>query len=256
MNAKKQYGKGLSGFVLGLLLATLVIAGVLFFLNQSNKKAFKEEVQKELPPPPEVLVPKDSPPASVPQLPASAEFETSSDVLGEFIEEQQTSEAETHTEAVTPPPVPARTEPRAEQPRTERPRAERPAKPEPKPKPVEKKTEPKAAAKPTPEQILNSGSIEKARKEAQAEQAKKPAATSSGGARVIVQMGSFADRQSAEAHRAKLAMMGVSSNVSEATVNGKSVYRVQSGRLSKAEADSTRKTLQQNGVDSFARSVK
>ena len=64
MNAKKQYGKGLSGFVLGLLLATLVIAGVLFFLNQSNKKAFKEEVQKELPPPPEVLVPKDSPPAS------------------------------------------------------------------------------------------------------------------------------------------------------------------------------------------------
>lgn len=250
MNAKKQYGKGLSGFVLGLLLATLVIAGVLFFLNQSNKKAFKEEVQKELPPPPEVLVPKDSSPASVPQLPASAEFETSSDVLGEFIEEQQASEAETHTEAVTPPPVPARTEPRVE-----RPRAERPAKPEPKPKPAEKKAAPKPAAKPTPEQILNSGSIEKARKEAQAEQAKKPAATS-GGARVIVQMGSFADRQSAEAHRAKLAMMGVSSNVSEATVNGKSVYRVQSGRLSKAEADSARKTLQQNGVDSFARSVK
>ncbi|MDO5639027.1 MAG: SPOR domain-containing protein [Neisseria sp.] len=244
MNAKKQYGKGLSGFVLGLLLATLVIAGVLFFLNQSNKKAFKEEVQKELPPPPEVLTPKDSIPASAPQLPASGEEYAASDILGEFIEDQQASEVIIEQPAVTPAPPPAR---------PAEPRAERPAKPAA--KPAEKKAEPKPAAKPTPEQILNSGSIEKARKEAQTEQAKKPAEASSSGGRVIVQMGSFADRQSAEAHRAKLAMMGVSSNVSEATVNGKNVYRVQSGRLSKAEADSTRKTLQQNGVDSFARSV-
>ncbi len=254
MNAKKQYGKGLSGFVLGLLLATLVIAGVLFFLNQSNKKAFKEEVQKELPPPPEVLTPKDSLPASVPQLPASGEEGyASSDVLGDFIEDQQASEAvSTPPEEVAPVTPPARP---AATPRTEQPRAERPAKPAA--KPAEKKAEPaKPAAKPTPEQILNSGSIEKARKEAQAEKAKQPAKAADSGSRLVVQMGSFADRQSAEAHRAKVAMMGVTSSVSEATVNGKKVYRVQSGRLSKAEADNARKTLQQNGVDSFTRSAK
>lgn len=248
MNAKKQHGKGLSGFVLGLLLATLVIAGVLFFLNKSNKSAFKEEVQKELPPPPpEVLTP-SRPDASMPQLPASSEY-ASSDVLGDFIEEQQASEAVT----VTPvPPVTAPTQ------TVERPRVERPAKPVTPAKPAEKPVEPKKpAAKPTPEQILNSGSIEKARKEAQAEKAKKPAEQAPAAAgRVIVQMGSFADRQSAEAHRAKLAMMGVSSNVTEATVNGKSVYRVQSGRLSAADASQARKVLQQNGVDSFTRSVK
>lgn len=256
MNAKKQYGKGLSGFVLGLLLATLVIAGVLFFLNQSNKKAFKEEVQKELPPPPEVLTPKDSLPASAPQLPASSETETASDALSEFIGEQL-PEMVSEPEVVAPvaPPRPVTPETPRKEPSSQ-------AKPATKPtaKPVEKKAESKPVTKPTPEQILNSGSIEKARKEAQTEKAqvqKQPQAeaeASSG--RVIVQMGSFVDRQSAEAHRAKMAMIGVTSSVSEATINGKKVYRVQSGRLSKAEAESARKTLQQNGVDSFTRSVK
>ncbi len=69
-------------------------------------------------------------------------------------------------------------------------------------------------------------------------------------------MGSFNNRESAEAHRAKLAMMGVSSSVVEGEVNGKPVYRVQSGRMSKDAARRAQQTLQRNGVDSFARSVK
>lgn len=49
-------------------------------------------------------------------------------------------------------------------------------------------------------------------------------------------------------------MMGVSSNVVQATVNGKTVYRVQR-RLSRAEAERTRQTLKQNGVDSLTRNA-
>ena len=82
---------------------------------------------------------------------------------------------------------------------------------------------------------------------------RKPAPAAGGN--LILQMGSFGDQQSADAQRAKLAMMGVSSNVVQATVNGKTVYRVQSGRLSRAEAERTRQTLKQNGVDSLTRNA-
>ena len=82
---------------------------------------------------------------------------------------------------------------------------------------------------------------------------RKPAPA--GGGNLILQRGSFGDQQSADAQRAKLAMMGVSSSVVQATVNGKTVYRVQSGRLSRAEAERTRQTLKQNGVDSLTRNA-
>lgn len=285
MSAKKQYGKGLSGFMLGLLLATAVIAGVLFFLNKSNKEAFKEETQKELPKP-EILTPKSSepaasaPPAADGTAPAGTASDT--DVLGGFIEEQQTaSETATTSEpepaapdasAAVPPktgikpkpeqkpavkkaePKPGKTETTKEQPKKEQP----------------KKEQPKKTAEPTPEQILNSGSIEKARENARAETAKKETAKTESakktdsrkqpadneGGRTVLQMGSFNNRESAEAHRAKLAMMGVSSSVVEGEANGRSVYRVQSGRMSSDAARRTQQTLKRNGVDSFARSVK
>lgn len=168
------------------------------------------------------------------------------DVLEGFILEQTASEPQT---APVTPAVPVA--PKAEKPAakpTQQPKAEAKPKPETKPAP---------AAKPTPEQILDSGSIEKARKEAQKEavqKAERKPAPAAGG-NLILQMGSFGDQQSADAQRAKLAMMGVSSNVVQATVNGKTVYRVQSGRLSRAEAERTRQTLKQNGVDSLTRNA-
>ncbi|MDO1510594.1 MULTISPECIES: SPOR domain-containing protein [unclassified Neisseria] len=265
MNAKKQYGKGLSGFILGLLLATAVIAGVLFFLNKSNQKAFKEEAPKELPKP-EILTPKGSEPAaSTPQQASGAASTPASDVLGGFIREQQASETVEKTEETPPEVIPV--PPKPETKPVEKPVQK--AKPKAETKPAEKKAdedkqEPKKAAKPTPEQILNSGSIEKAREEARAEAAQKEAErkkerqaqSSEEGGRIVLQMGSFGNRESAEAHRAKLAMMGVSSNIVEAAAGGKSVYRVQSGRMNKEAAQKAQQTLKQNGVDSFARTVK
>ena len=50
-------------------------------------------------------------------------------------------------------------------------------------------------------------------------------------------------------------MMGVSARVVEGQVEGKSVYRVQTGELSSDAAASVRKKLQQNGVQSLTRSV-
>lgn len=274
MSAKKQYGKGLSGFMLGLLLATAVIAGVLFFLNKSNKEAFKEETQKELPKP-EILTPKSSEPAAPPA--ASAPVDTASDVLGGFIEDRQTASEPATTAASDPvaPDASAAVPPQtAVKPKTEQKPAVKKPEAKPKPKPETKKEQPKKeeqkkTAKPTPEQILDSGSIEKARENARAEAAKKETAkkesakkadsgkqSAAEGGRTVLQMGSFNNRESAEAHRAKLAMMGVSSSVVEGEANGKSVYRVQSGRMSSDAARRTQQTLKRNGVDSFARSVK
>ncbi|MFC3874779.1 SPOR domain-containing protein [Neisseria musculi] len=276
MNAKKQYGKGLSGFMLGLLLATAVIAGVLFFLNKSNKEAFKEETRKDLPQP-EILTPNSSGSAASAPPPAPP-ADTASDVSDGPTEEQQAvSEPITGTapepaasDTPTAPPPQTTVKPKPEQkPIVKKPEAkkEQPAKTKEEPKQEERKK----AAQPTPEQILNSGSIEKARENARAEAAKKemPAQESTkkadsgkqqpagdGGGRTVLQMGSFNNRESAEAHRAKLAMMGISSGVVEGEANGKTVYRVQSGRMGSDAAHRVQQTLKRNGIDSFARSVK
>ena len=157
-------------------------------------------------------------------------------------------------------------------------------------------------AKPTAEQILNSGSIEKAREvarqEAQAKRAKqraaeeananskadnapapakeskadKPAtapsktnneaqasgktADSQAGkntSRTTVQAGAYNSRQAAEAQRAKLALMGVNTQIVEVQSNGKTLYRVQTRSMDSKRANQVRETLQQNGVNSIPR---
>ncbi len=131
-----------------------------------------------------------------------------------------------------------------------------------------KKTETAKTSKPTPEQILNSGSIEKARQEAnkgaakevkKAEadksSAKAEAKTAEGGKKVILQMGSYADRNSADAQRAKLAMLGISSKVVERTNGDKTVYRVQSNSMSSEAAKNVQKDLQKHNINSLMRSA-
>ncbi|SAY50305.1 SPOR domain-containing protein [Neisseria weaveri] len=258
MNAKKQFGKGLTGFMLGLFIATVVIAGILFFLNQSNKKAFKNDIPpaKELPVP-EILTPKTVEPQAFDPLPDDELLpsEEGLDIVGG---EAQTSEK---SEDLVPPAV-VQTDKPAEQ-------AKQEVKPQPK-KPAVKQEEKKAdkpvkqpekQVKPTPEQILESGSIEKAREQAaaeakKAEAAKKSAQSASSGGKVVVQMGSFAARSAAEERRAELALLGVAARVSEAQVNGKTTYRVQSGQLDGDAAKKVQQTLKQNGIESFSRSVK
>ena len=146
-------------------------------------------------------------------------------------------------------------------------------------------------AKPTAEQILNSGSIEKAREvarqEAQAKRAKQRAAEeaqankadrapaqaresksdqpaaaqnktgnkSAGNKtdRTTVQAGAYNTRQAAEAQRAKLALMGVNTQIVEVESNGKTLYRVQTRSMDSKHANQVRETLQQNGVNSIPR---
>ena len=59
MKKSTQYGKGLSGFFFGLILATGIIAGILFFLNQGNQNVFKELTQPKQSEEPEILKPQD-----------------------------------------------------------------------------------------------------------------------------------------------------------------------------------------------------
>ena len=62
MKTEKPYGKGFTGFISGLLLATLIIGGLVYVLENNRKRDFKDPiVEKELPPP-EVLTPKQPAP--------------------------------------------------------------------------------------------------------------------------------------------------------------------------------------------------
>ena len=164
-------------------------------------------------------------------------------------------------------------------------------------------------AKPTAEQILNSGSIEKAREvarqEAQAKRAKQRAAedakanranqraeeanaksaasktdnapaqtkeskadksaapsskassetqsTKADTSRTTEQAGAYNTRRAAEAQRAKLALMGVNTQIVEVQSNGKTLYRVQTRGMDSKRANQVRETLQQNGVNSISR---
>ena len=321
MKKQTQHGKGLSGFFSGLLLATAVIIGILFFLNKENRGEFKEVKPAKEVSETEVLQPKgnrtkprqEEEPETVPNQGGVAGGESKPETDKETPSQTATNQAEPETvpevggETSKPVVAEPKTEVKPQHQAGEAAGSEAVAQEASSAKPetgktvepkteTEKKTagltdkqkarierklaekkaaEHKAAAKkdsgqkeskPTPEQILNSGSIEKARAEHKAAQAKEEAKkavsgdnsakASSGGRKVVLQMGSYVDRKSAETQRAKLAMMGISSSVVESTANGKDVYRVQSAAMAQDDAKNVQQTLQKHGVNSFARSVK
>lgn len=242
MNRYRQRGQGVAGFVFGLLIATVAIGMLLFFLNRSGKQDFKEPERKEIPLP-EVLTPEQ---ASQLQMEiASAASEVYTVTLPTASGVEAASVVQTAAPAVTVKPKPAL-----------------------KAEPAAKKPE---AVKPTPEQILDSGNIEKAREDAAVERKKAETAISghaekaakadektesSDSRRYVVQAGAYDNRQAAETQRAKLAMMGVNTVIAEATVNGKLYYRVQTARLSRSAADGVQRTLNQNGVSNLLRPSK
>ncbi len=141
-----------------------------------------------------------------------------------------------------------------------------------------------STVKPSADQILESGSIEKARetairearrkfereqaakRESQAKTAKAEAKsdakaeaksdakakTEAGqpekAARSRLRLGSYSSRQAADDQRARAAFLGVRTGVVEAEVKGRRVYRVETGALDSKEAERTRKLLQGNGI--------
>ena len=135
-----------------------------------------------------------------------------------------------------------------------------------------------STVKPSADQILESGSIEKARetairearrkfereqaakRESQAKTAKDKAEAKSDAkakteegqpekaARSRLRLGSYSSRQAADDQRARAAFLGVRTGVVEAEVKGRRVYRVETGALDSKEAERTRKLLQSNGI--------
>lgn len=252
---QKPYGKGLTGFIFGLLLATLIIGAVLFFLNHTPSGFRQPDPPPEVVSKPEELRPRGSQVGTQPSV-QEPQKGSLADPWGDIADAEA-------SQAVNPPAAP---------------KAEEAPKPEPQPVPAPKpgssttaESKPRQATeskpqqarpepKPTPEQILNSGSVEKAREQVRREQrgnrAENQPAEASRGGRVVVQMGSFNNAEAADTQRAKLAMLGVNARLSRATgADGQTVYRIQSGRLSREEAQRLTDKLRQNNIDSLTRSA-
>lgn len=227
----RQAGKGLVSFIVGLLIATIVIAGILFYLNKS-KSDFKTPTNSaaSAPPLPEILTPNGASPTqpfipdtSAPTVTASAPVASQPVNMGgiedEVIDEVITNHSHTH----------------------------QPTEPHKNPD----KTPQKAPAAPkhahvTPEQILNNGSLEKAQQAAEKQHTDGT---------VYLQIGSFNNHTDADAQRAKLVMLGINSSVHSAKVNGTTKYRVQTDRLTQNQAREIKKTLQQHNIDSLTRAA-
>ncbi len=96
----------------------------------------------------------------------------------------------------------------------------------------------------------------RAREEQQA--AKPSAATSSadaaaGGVRYILQAGSYPDPASADAAKAKLALLGFVADVQPVTINGKTWNRVRLGPYpSASELEAAKRTLSDSGINAIA----
>ena len=256
----KPHGQGLSGFIFGLLLATLIIGVVLYFLNNTpsgikQPEAPKTEIQ------PEILTPRQE--RQPEQRPSDTTVGSDS---GRY--------ALPPGDITDKPPVAASVPQQASTP-AQRPE-EKPAQEDKsvQTKPREQQRKPEPEAKPTPEQILESGNVERAReqarrqrreaeakaaREAEAKTAEQRAqrnaeAHSGGNGRYIVQMGSYNNPQAADTQRAKLAMLGVNARVaSSKRSDGQTVYRIQSGRLNRAEAQALSERLRGNGIDTLTR---
>ena len=245
MKKSTQYGKGLAGFFFGLILATGIIAGILFFLNQGNQNVFKELTQPKQSEEPEILKPQDK----AEKRPATDTSSTQADEEKAKAENEAVDKAAKDKKAADQ--LTAKQKERAERKLAEK-----------------KAAEAKKQNKPTPEQILNSGSIEKARKAANAsatkessnaaskQPAEKAEAAANSGKKAFLQLGSYADRSSADSQRAKLAILGVSSRVVESQNGDKTIYRVQSNTMPQEAAVKLQKNLQGHNINSLIRSTK
>lgn len=285
MNKFSQSGKGLSGFFFGLILATVIIAGILFYLNQTGQNAFKSPFLSKQPAETEILKPKNQPKEDVQPDPTDHNVLTEPDGAktlestdGEKTIDKQ-DVADKVTEVAEQTDEPEQEEPKERNIRKKAGQSEEhvrgvreevskkdagmPKKQAVKPsETVEKKAvkeekkagKGKTEPKPTPEQILNSGSIEKARSEA-ARGVQKLKTSVKEEATNYLQMGAYANRQSAEEQRAKLAILGISSKVVGYQAGSKMLYRVQSNNMSADAVKKMQAELEKHGVASLIRSI-
>lgn len=278
MNKFSQSGKGLSGFFFGLILATVIIAGILFYLNQSGQNAFKIPALSKQPAETEILKPKNQPKEDIQPEPADQNALSEPDAATEAEQSDAEKAADKADEVEEKAGEPEREEPdgqavrkkalteereqtvreKAQKKDTEtvKKQAVKPSKETEKKAPKEEKkaAKEKVAPKPTPEQILNSGSIEKARSAA-AKEVQKMKTSDKAEATHYLQMGAYADRRSAEGQRAKLAILGISSKVVGYQAGHKTLYRVQSGNMSADAVKKMQDELKKHGVASLIRAI-
>lgn len=278
MNKFSQSGKGLSGFFFGLILATVIIVGILFYLNQSGQNAFKIPVPSKQPAETEILKPKNQPKEDIQPEPADQNALSEPDAATEAEQSDAEKAADKADEVEEKAGEPEREEPDGQAVRkkvlteereqtvrekaqkkdaeTVKKQAVKPSKETEKKAPKEEKKaeKEKVAPKPTPEQILNSGSIEKARSAA-AKEVQKMKTSDKAEATHYLQMGAYADRRSAEGQRAKLAILGISSKVVGYQAGHKTLYRVQSGNMSADAVKKMQDELKKHEVASLIRSI-
>ncbi|MBG9050284.1 cell division protein FtsN [Neisseria meningitidis] len=278
MNKFSQSGKGLSGFFFGLILATVIIAGILFYLNQSGQNAFKIPASSKQPAETEILKPKNQPKEDIQPEPADQNALSEPDAATEAEQSDAEKAADKADEVEEKAGEPEREEPDGQAVRkkvlteereqtvrekaqkkdaeTVKKQAVKPSKETEKKAPKEEKKaeKEKVAPKPTPEQILNSGSIEKARSAA-AKEVQKMKTSDKAEATHYLQMGAYADRRSAEGQRAKLAILGISSKVVGYQAGHKTLYRVQSGNMSADAVKKMQDELKKHEVASLIRSI-
>lgn len=278
MNKFSQSGKGLSGFFFGLILATVIIAGILFYLNQSGQNAFKIPVPSKQPAETEILKPKNQPKEDIQPEPADQNALSEPDAATEAEQSDAEKAADKADEVEEKAGEPEREEPDGQAVRkkvlteereqtvrekaqkkdaeTVKKQAVKPSKETEKKAPKEEKKaeKEKVAPKPTPEQILNSGSIEKARSAA-AKEVQKMKTSDKAEATHYLQMGAYADRRSAEGQRAKLAILGISSKVVGYQAGHKTLYWVQSGNMSADAVKKMQDELKKHEVASLIRSI-
>lgn len=288
MYTKKQQGKGLFNFMAGSVVALGAIAAVLFTLNKNSARDFKQPQLVGQPNnAPQVLTPPNAnsgsapiaqaQPASIAPPPTQATTPPVNDVavMGDNEPIVQAA-SETNTARVNPRPVQPAPNVVASPPDV----AMAPAKP-PRTQTAPNKVEadpvlggvaansnrqPARVAqdtvKPTAEQILDSGNIQKAREVARREAtakaipvADKGTVNSRSGRSVSVQAGAYNSRQAADGQRAKLALMGVQTQVVPVQqANGKTMYRVETGKIDGSRAAQVQQKLQSQGVETFTRS--
>ncbi|EJU51772.1 cell division protein FtsN [Neisseria meningitidis] len=278
MNKFSQSGKGLSGFFFGLILATVIIVGILFYLNQIGQNAFKIPVPSKQPAETEILKPKNQPKEDIQPEPADQNALSEPDAATEAEQSDAEKAADKADEVEEKAGEPEREEPDGQAVRkkvlteereqtvgekaqkkdaeTVKKQAVKPSKETEKKAPKEEKKaeKEKVAPKPTPEQILNSGSIEKARSAA-AKEVQKMKTSDKAEATHYLQMGAYADRRSAEGQRAKLAILGISSKVVGYQAGHKTLYRVQSGNMSADAVKKMQDELKKHEVASLIRSI-
>lgn len=285
----RAHGKGLSGFIFGLLCATAAIMGVLYFLNHTSS-GLRQDVQTKPPeiPPVEIVRPRGAG-APLPDAGATSnalaplEVEPSVSVPTQANHQSgHTASDVAHYHAASEPkspPKPASTPSRKPVVTTVKPTAEQILNSGS----IEKANEEVARAqtqrneaqrsarstpKPTAEQILNSGSIEKANEEVARRQATQQSAgtsrdtagtqsnrnnTAASGSRNVVQAGAFGSEAAAKSRQQQLNSMGIRTQIQSYTVNGQRLYAVRSARMSREEAQALANRWREQGVDAIVK---